>query len=399
MISTVFPTSTPTLSGVRLSIRQLQPQVTLWRRQIHQRPELAFNETQTADFISQKLSEWGIEHRRGVAKTGIVAVIPGHRPGPVLAIRADMDALPIHEESGKPWSSKNDGKMHACGHDGHTAMLLGAAQHLAETRNFEGSIAVIFQPAEEGGAGGKAMVDDGMMTRFSIDEVYGMHNLPGLEVGEFAIKSGAIMAATDEFKITITGVGGHAALPHNTIDPIVVGSSMVQSLQSVASRNADPMESLVLSVTQFHAGDAYNVIPETAVIVGTIRTLSKELRHLGEQNMRRIAISTAEAYGAKVDISFRSGYPVTYNHDAQTDFAAQVASSVVGSDKVDINLPAMMGGEDFSYMLEEKPGAFIFVGNGDTAGLHHPKYDFNDDAIPFGTSYWVALAESALPTS
>ncbi|MEO0498082.1 MAG: amidohydrolase, partial [Pseudomonadota bacterium] len=257
--------------------------------------------------------------------------------------------------------------------------------------------AVIFQPAEEGGAGGKAMVDDGIIERFDISEVYGMHNLPGLPVGEFAICSGAIMAATDEFKITIHGQGGHAALPHTTIDPITCGASMVQALQTVAARNVDPMKSLVLSVTQFHAGDAYNVIPASAVLVGTIRTLDKDLRTLGEQRMRDIATAIAQAHGATVDIDFRSGYPVTYNHDAQTDFAVDVASSVAGPDRVDANQSPMMGGEDFSYMLEERPGSFIFMGNGDSAGLHHPAYDFNDEAIPHGVSYWVALAEKALP--
>ncbi|MEN0087111.1 MAG: M20 aminoacylase family protein [Pseudomonadota bacterium] len=382
------------------SANEAKSRITEWRRHIHENPGILYEVEHTAAFVADKLRSFGVDEVvEGIGHTGLVGIIHGRRGagGKTIGLRADMDALPIHEASGKEWASKTDGKMHACGHDGHTAMLLGAAEHLATTRNFEGSIAVIFQPAEEGGAGGKAMVDDGMIDRFGISEVYGMHNLPGLPVGEFAICSGAIMAATDEFKITIHGRGGHAAMPHETVDPITCGASMVQALQTVAARNVDPMKSLVLSVTQFHAGDAYNVIPASAVLVGTIRTLDKNLRALGEQRMRDIATAIAEAHGASVEIDFRSGYPVTYNHDAQTDFAVDVASSVAGADRVNANQSPMMGGEDFSYMLEERPGAFIFVGNGDTAGLHHPKYDFNDDTIPHGVSYWVALAEKALP--
>ncbi|MEO0637813.1 MAG: M20 aminoacylase family protein [Pseudomonadota bacterium] len=384
------------------SAEEAKGRIAEWRHHIHENPGILYDVEHTAAFVAEKLRAFGCDDVvEGIGKTGLVGLIHG-RSGPggrTIGMRADMDALPIHEESGKPWASKTDGKMHACGHDGHTAMLLGAAEHLAATRNFDGTIAVIFQPAEEGGAGGKAMVDDGMMERFGIAEVYGMHNFPGIPVGQFAICSGAIMAATDEFKITITGRGGHAAMPHETVDPITCGAAMVQSLQTIVARNADPMANLVVSVTQFHAGDAYNVIPATATIVGTIRTLDKELRDLGEQRMRDIAAAIAQAHGASVEIDFRSGYPVTYNHADQTGFAIDVASAVVGPENVDTNMTAVMGGEDFSYMLEERPGAFIAVGNGDTAGLHHPAYDFSDEVIPYGVSYWVALAEKALPAS
>jgi len=276
-------------------------------------------------------------------------------------------------------------------------MLLGAAKYLADTRNFDGTVVVIFQPAEEGGAGAKAMIDDGLMTRWPIDEVYGLHNFPGLPVGEFAIRKGGIMAATDTFEVTISGRGGHAAKPHETIDPIVAGSQIVTALQSIASRNADPLHSVVVSVTVFEAGSAYNVIPQSATLRGTIRTLDNEVRALAEKRFKAITTSVAESFGATADITFNRGYPVTENHDSQTDFAVSVAREIAGNDRVNTDINPMMGGEDFSYMLLERPGAFIFAGNGDSAGLHHPEYDFNDDLIPFGSSYWVRLIETALP--
>lgn len=378
---------------------EMQEEVSKWRRHLHENPELLYDVHETAKFVEEKLKSFGCDAiETGIGRTGVVAIIKGrHGDGPTIGLRADMDALPITETSGKPWASKTGGKAHSCGHDGHTAMLLGAAQYLSETRNFRGSVAVIFQPAEEGGAGGLAMVEDGLMDRFAIKEVYGLHNLPSLPVGEFAIRKGPIMAATDEFDIIVHGRGGHAAQPHRTLDPIVAGSQLVTLLQSIVSRNADPLDSLVISVTKFHAGQAYNVIPENAVLAGTIRTLTKEMRSFAEERIRAVVSGLALATGTEIEVRVKKNYPVTFNHDAETDFAAMVAAKIGGDSKVDTDVQPMMGGEDFSYMLEARPGAYIFIGNGDTPGLHHPAYDFNDDAIPHGVSYLVGLAENALP--
>lgn len=377
----------------------MKDDVASWRRHLHQHPELLYDVHQTAEFVAAKLKEFGCDEVvTGIGRTGVVGLIRG-RPGsngPTIGLRADMDALPITETSGAPWASRNPGRMHACGHDGHTAMLLGAARQLTQSRNFNGSVAVIFQPAEEGGAGGREMVRDGMMERFNIASVFGMHNLPGLAVGDFAICKGPITAATDEFVITVKGRGGHAAMPHKTIDPIVVGSAIVTGLQTIASRNADPLESVVVSVTKFISGFAHNVIPEEAKLAGTVRSLTATMRDFAEQRLSEIVGGIAAAHGAEADIRYVRNYPVTFNHADETVFAGNVAAIVAGEDHVEREAAPMMGGEDFSYMLESRPGAFIFIGNGDTGGLHSPGYDFNDEVIPHGVSYWVKLAETTL---
>ena len=382
-------------------VADLQPDIQAWRRDIHEHPELLYEVHRTAAFVADRLREFGCDEVvTGLGRTGVVGVIKGRKPvgkndNKVIGLRADMDALPIEEATDLPYASKNAGLMHACGHDGHTAMLLGAARYLAETRNFAGDAVVIFQPAEEGGAGAKAMIDDGLMDRFKIEQVFGMHNTPGLPVGAFAIRSGPMMAATASIDIKIEGHGGHAARPHKTIDSLLVGTQLVSALQSVVSRNVDPLESAVLSICEFHAGNARNVIAQTAILRGTVRTLTKETAELVEKRVREIVAGVALMTGAKVDLDYVHGYPVTVNHPSQTDFAIQVAKEIAGDNKVH-ETPPMMGAEDFSYMLEARPGAFIFCGNGDTAGLHHPAYNFNDEAIPFGTSYWVKLVENTL---
>ncbi len=376
---------------------ELQGEVTEWRRHIHAHPELLYAVENTAAFVAEKLRAFGVDEVvTGIGRTGVVGLIRGKGEGRTIGLRADMDALPLTEITGKPYASQTPGKMHACGHDGHTAMLLGAAKYLAENRNFNGNIAVIFQPAEEGGAGGDAMVKDGMMERFQIAEVYGMHNMPGLPVGHFAIRKGAIMAATDEFTVSIKGVGGHAAMPHKTIDPIAIGAQIVSNLQLIASRSANPLKSVVVSVTKFNAGNAHNVIPNDASFGGTVRTLDPEMRDLAEQRFKQIVTGIATSHGAEVEIEFQRNYPVTFNHADETDHAIAVAEEIAGAGNVIPNIDPMMGGEDFSYMLLARPGAFIFVGNGDSAGLHNPAYDFNDEAIAHGISYWVRLAEQRL---
>jgi amidohydrolase len=379
----------------------LHDEITAWRRDLHEHPELLFDTHRTSGVVAQKLKEFGCDEVvEGIGRTGVVGVIHGktNKSGKVIALRADMDALPIHETSGVEHSSKTDGKMHACGHDGHTAMLLGAATYLSETRNFDGTVVVIFQPAEEGGGGGKEMVDDGMMDRFGIQEVYGMHNWPGLNVGEFATCVGPIMAATDQFAIEVEGLGGHAAMPKGCIDATLVSSHIVVALQSIVSRNSDPLESVVVSVTSFETeSKAFNIIPQRVELRGTVRTLTPETREMAEVNLVRIVENTAAAYGATAKVNYMRGYPVTKNHASQTAFAADIARQIVGDDMVSDSIDPVMGGEDFSYMLNARPGAFVFVGNGDTATLHHPDYDFNDDLIPVGCSYWAKLVETAMP--
>lgn len=379
---------------------ELHEEITSWRHELHANPELDYDVYETAALVSDKLTSFGCDEVvSSIGKTGVVGIIKGKKnPNKkTIGLRADMDALPIEEVIERPYASKNKGKMHACGHDGHISMLLGAAKYLCETRNFEGTTAVIFQPAEEGGAGGKAMVDDGLMERFKINEVYGMHNLPGLALGEFAIKKGPIMASTDEFICTIKGTGAHAAMPHLGNDPIVIGSQLVLALQTIVARNADPLDALVVSVTRFNAGFALNIIPEEMTLTGTVRSLNKTTRAFAEKRIKEICEGIASANNATIEVEYINNYPVTFNHDAQTIFATNVASSVAGDSNVDDEADALMGAEDFSFMLEERPGAFIFIGNGDSAGLHHPEYDFNDEAIPFGCSYWVKLIESGMP--
>ena len=385
-------------------IADLHDEIAAWRRDLHAHPELLYDVHRTAASVAEKLKAFGCDEVvTGIGRTGVVGVIRGRKGGgsaktigKTIGLRADMDALPIEEATGLPYKSTVPGKMHACGHDGHTAMLLGAARYLAETRNFVGQAVVIFQPAEEGGAGAKAMLDDGMVERFGIGEVYGMHNSPGMPVGRFGICAGPMMAAADSVTIDIEGVGGHAARPHLGIDTVLVAAQIINAIQSIASRNVDPLKAAVVSITMVQASNTDNVIPQTVQLRGTARSLEAGVRDLLESRLHRVVEATAAAFGAKAKLTYRRGYPVLVNHERQSDFAASVASEIVGSAQVDSTLPPMMGAEDFAFMLNARPGAFIWVGNGESAGLHHPKYNFNDDVIPLGTSYWVKLVETAL---
>jgi len=375
---------------------ELQEEVAGWRRTLHGMPELGFDVHKTAEFVADKLRSFGCDEVvTGIGRTGVVGLIRGKSAGPTTGLRADMDALPIAEASGKPWTSATPGKMHACGHDGHTAMLLGAAKYLCETRKFSGQIAVIFQPAEEDGGGGQVMVQDGLMDRFGISRVFAMHNAPGIPLGQFALRPGAIMAETLEFIIAVTGKGGHAAGPHRAVDPIVIGAQIVGALQTIVSRNTDPLDNLVLTVTKFHAGTALNIIPGSAELAGTVRSLRCAVTEETRQRIQAICDGQAASFGATVQVSFIPSYPVTFNHAYETRFAQEVASKVVGVSNVDGDIAPAMGGEDFSYMLQTRPGAMIWIGNGDSAGLHNAAYDFDDEAIPYGISYWVELAEAA----
>ena len=385
---------------VKNRFAELQDEITAWRRDIHENPEILFETHRTSAMVAEKLREFGCEEVvEGIGRTGVVGVIKGKSDasGKVIGLRADMDALPIHEETGVEYASKTPGAMHACGHDGHTAMLLGAAKYLAETRNFDGTVVVIFQPAEEGGGGGKEMCDDGMMDRWGVQEVYGMHNWPGHPVGSFAIRSGAFFAATDQFDITFTGRGGHAAKPQETVDSTVMAAQAVLALQTIAARNADPVHQIVVSVTSFEtSSNAFNVIPERVRIKGTVRTMDKGIRDLAERRIEEVCTGIAATFGGSVDVKYMRGYPVMVNHDDQTEFAADVARGISGACE---EAPLVMGGEDFAYMLEERPGAYILVGNGDTAAVHHPKYNFNDDAIPAGCSWWAEVVEKRMPAA
>lgn len=382
---------------------EMHAEITAWRRDLHENPELEFDCFRTAEVIVERLKEFGVDEiKTGIGRTGVVGVIKGRSTasGKVIALRSDMDALPIIETTGAEYTSNVTGKMHACGHDGHMAMLLGAAKYLAETRNFDGTVIVVFQPAEEKGGGGKAMVDEGLMDIFGIQEVYGMHNMPGLKAGAFATCDGPIMASVDDFTIYVEGKGGHAANPHLCIDTTLVSAQLVVALQSVVSRNANPLEGVVLSVTSLVTeSTAYNVIPQRVEIRGTVRTLTEENRQMAHEAVMRIIHGTVAAFGATAKVDYEFGYPVTINHPDQTAFAANVAKNVAGDSMVTSDMLPEMGAEDFSYMLEARPGAFVFIGNGDTADCHHPDFDFDDEVIPAGCSYWAQLAEQRMPVS
>ena len=384
-------------------ISDFHPDMTEWRRALHAHPEICFEEVWTGDFIAKKLRSFGIEVTRGLGKTGVVGMLKGQGNSPrAIGLRADMDALPMPEENQFEHRSQIDGKMHACGHDGHMTMLLGAARYLAETRNFDGTVYFIFQPAEEGGAGGKAMVDDGLFNQHPIQNVWGMHNWPGLPAGDVAVNTGACMASADHFAITLTGRGSHAAMPHQAIDPILAAASLIQALQMVVSRTTDPLDSAVLSVTMLNGGSAFNVIPDTVTLGGTARAMVASTRAAMEQKIRDISALTAKAHGCLVEVDWQPGYPPTVNTESEALRAADVARAVVGSNKVHVNMPPSMVAEDFAFMLEERPGAYIWLGAGEAVEgkmLHNTGYDFNDDILPVGASYWSQLVESELPRS
>jgi len=372
--------------------------MTAWRRHLHTIPELAFDCHETAAFVVERLREFGITQiHEGIATTGIVAIIEGQGDGPTIGLRADMDALPMQEETGLDYASKYAGKMHACGHDGHTTMLLGAARYLAETRNFKGRVALIFQPAEEHGGGGEVMVQEGILDRFDIKEVYALHNAPGTPVGQFYTTPGPIMAAADSFDIHITGKGGHGAMPHETVDPVVAAVSIAQSIQTIVSRNNYSQDNLVVSVTQIHTGSADNIIPEKAFINGTVRTFDRAVQGMVMARLDAIVAGAAISYGVEAYVDYQVGYPATINDPERTIFAADVAREVAGDAGVIDDSGPEMGAEDFAYLLEKRPGAYLFVGNGDTAGLHHPEYNFDDETAAAGASFFARLIERALP--
>ncbi|MCP5267267.1 MAG: amidohydrolase [Burkholderiaceae bacterium] len=374
-------------------------EMTGWRRDIHAHPELGFQENRTADMVAAKLESFGIEVHRGVGKTGLVGVLKQGNSARSIGLRADMDALPILEENGFDHASRNKGVMHACGHDGHTTMLLGAAKYLAATRRFDGTVNFIFQPAEEGLGGALAMLEDGLFDRFPCDSIFGMHNRPRLPVGRFAVRSGPMMAGGAFFDIDITGKGAHGARPETGIDTLLVGVQIASTLQTIVSRNVPPLQTAVLSITQFHAGDAYNVIPQHARLSGTVRAFSKEVMAMVEANMRRIAESTAAAFGASARVDFRVNFAPTINDPEQAAFAASICDGLVGADRVDREPPLIMASEDFSFMLEQRPGCYINIGNGDGDGaceVHNPAYDFNDESLPLGASFFARAVEAKL---
>ena len=386
---------------VKNRFAELLPEITAWRHDFHRNPELLFDVHRTAGKVAALLRSFGCDEVvEGIGRTGVVATIKGRtdRTGRVVGLRADMDALPITEASEVEFASQTPGVMHACGHDGHTAMLLGAAKYLCETRNFDGTAVVIFQPAEEGGGGGKEMVADGMMNRFGIQEVYGMHNMPGIPVGQFDIRPGAMMAAADQFDITVTGKGGHSAKPHDCIDTVLVASQIVVAMQSIASRNVNPLKEVVVSICTMKTDtEAHNVIPQVVTMRGTVRSMDPEVQDYVQGRVTAIAEGVAATYGAMARVDYRRGYPVTMNAPENARFAAEVAHGISG--RVNTDAEPMMGAEDFSFMLNERPGAYIFLGNGDTPMVHHPAYRFDDDAIPFGSSWFAGMIEARMPPS
>ena len=386
---------------IKNRIAEFDSEMREWRHDFHRHPELAYQETRTAGIVAEKLRSWGIETHEGIGKTGVVGVIRGNGSGTgSIGIRADMDALPMQEVSNPEYKSTTPGAMHACGHDGHTSTLLGAAKYLAETRNFDGTVHVYFQPAEEGGAGARAMIEDGLFERFPCDSVYGLHNMPMIPKNTFAIRKGPIMAGADGVTITIKGRGGHAAMPHLAIDPIAIGTQIYQAAQTFVSRTINPFDSAVVSITQFHAGTANNVIPGEATLNASVRTMTKEVQALIKEKFQKLCEGLALANGIEIDCEYREGYPVTSNHDEQVDRIISAAAHVVGMEAVDPETEALMGSEDFAFMLDQRPGAYIFLGGGDethTHSVHHPEYDFNDETLTTGASLWAALVEAELP--
>jgi hippurate hydrolase len=387
------------------SIRAFHAELRDLRRDIHAHPELAFQEARTSSLVADRLSAWGIEVHRGLARTGVVGVIRGRKAGSgrAIGLRADMDCLPMHETGSVPYRSRHEGRMHACGHDGHTAMLLGAARYLAETRRFDGTAYLIFQPAEEGGGGGQVMVKEGLFEKFPANEVYALHNWPGLPPGKIAVGTGPMMAATDEVQITVRGRGGHGAMPHLVVDPVVASAHIITALQTIASRNVSPVDAVVVSVCSMQTSQvgAFNVVPDTVRLVGTVRSFRHDTRDLAERRLREIVTKVADALGASAEVSYARGYPATVNTAREAAFAASVGERIFGKGNVITDPEPTMGGEDFSYMLLERPGAYVFLGQGGGPGgcfLHNPGYDFNDEVIPLGAGYLAALVEEALPT-
>ncbi|MHA1564487.1 MAG: M20 aminoacylase family protein [Alphaproteobacteria bacterium] len=385
---------------IKPEIADLVPQMTAWRRDIHANPETAFEETRTAAIVAEKLRQFGLEVHQGLAETGVVGRLKCGTGNRAIGLRADMDALDILERNGFDHRSRNDGKMHACGHDGHTTMLLGAAHYLAKTKQFDGTIFFIFQPAEENEGGARVMIEEGLFEKFPVESVYGMHNMPGIPVGEFAVRPGPMMAAFDIFEVTVTGRGSHAAMPHQGIDPIIVSSEIVSALQTIPSRATNPLDAVVVSITQIHGGDTWNVIPNEVVLRGTCRSFNEKVQDALEPAINRIVDGICAAHGASATVTYERRYPSTVNTVAETEIAAAAAVSVVGAHAVDRQPVPMMGSEDFAYMLKERPGCYMWVGNGPGESgcmLHNPHYDFNDEVLPIGASYWAALAESLLP--